>query len=272
MHENETPRCEGKDCSGSSISVEDLEGKAIFIDMDELEDSTETELDKIFIDLTSVESVTEKFDPNRIFIDLDSSKKNNGKKEFKIGGGDEEIEMPTTSTTEVPDYDSNSSEDDGECRKRELSRESVKKYWISSANKKECPKSINEAIFSDQLRRFIVAKLHVSDGSVLNSLEQMERLLNVSLVIMQKNCESEIVPQDFLQSALKAFVVFINEDFFYGIDGVNQDIFQRILEALYNCLGRAERHNLETAMLDCEVSEVLLYLIMKKFCKSYLFR
>jgi len=73
---------------------------------------------------------------------------------------------------------------------------------------------------------------------------------------MQKTCPDEFVPNEFFEVALQAVLMFIREDFFYGVEGAHPDAFKRIIHSLKVCLEKAKPFVFEYEEIDCGIRKV----------------
>lgn len=137
----------------------------------------------------------------------------------------------------------------------DLSRASVKEFWEDPSNN-ECSKSLVEAVFVNQLQRVAAKRFENVFNSKLKSLEQMTEVVLLSRDIIKKTCGDEYVPEEFFDMATEAFVIFMREDFFYGLDAMDDRGFKRIQKSLTKCWKRATKFAFESKPLDCEVRKV----------------
>lgn len=120
----------------------------------------------------------------------------------------------------------------------------------------ECAKSLNEAILTDQLRRFATTRFDKLFESRLQSLDQMTQIVTHSRDIIKKTCSNDYVPAEFFDVATDAFLMFVKEDFFYGVEGVDQISFERVMNSLKKCWKRAKLFVYETKPLGCDLRQV----------------
>ena len=140
-----------------------------------------------------------------------------------------------------------------------FTREDVQNYWKSSKDLTQCPKSITNAVFLDQLKRFAVMKMDGVFSSRRKSLEQMSQLIQLIRDVMVGTCPGKAVAREFLDIAVAAFTMFIKEDFFYGVEELESVIFERFKFILNKCIKRAQAFTFSMKPLDCEHSEVSLF-------------
>jgi hypothetical protein len=159
--------------------------------------------------------------------------------------------MPATPAPLFP----NPNSDPDTCRKG-FNREDVKGYWKSSAADTDCPRSMTNAVFLDQLKRFAILKMNALFNTRTKSLEQVGQLLGLMREVMGRTCPERAVSADFLDVALSAFTMFIKEDFFYGVEELENVVFERFKFILNKCAKRAQTFVFSMEEKECDHSEV----------------
>lgn len=142
-----------------------------------------------------------------------------------------------------------------------ITRETVKDYWLDPVEN-QCGKTITEAILKDQLRRYATTRLDKIFQSRLESLEQMKQMIIHSRDIMKKTCIDDYVPNEFFDVAAEAFLMIITEDFFYGVEGIDQNSFGRVITSLRKCWKRAKAFVFQSVPIACDhrqVAKVCIY-------------
>jgi len=136
-----------------------------------------------------------------------------------------------------------------------ITREDVKAYW-SSDEARDCPKTITNAVFLNQLQRFSVLKMNKIFDTRIQSLQQISELLNLIFTLMTKTCPEEAVSKEFLTAVTDAFTMFVKEDFFYGVEDLEPLVFHRFTNALQLCINRATVFNISMEPRECSNVEV----------------
>ncbi|CAG7720571.1 unnamed protein product, partial [Allacma fusca] len=141
-----------------------------------------------------------------------------------------------------------------------VSSEDIRDYWNHPIL---CPRSITELVLTDQLKRFAIHKLNKQIRTRQLSLEQTEELVQIQQNLLKITCPAAAVPPEVITVLTEAFVLFLRDDFFYGVDETESSLYERIIFSLRTCLKRAKPFEFLGIMDECNSSLILKEVVLE---------